>query len=389
MKVCGIIAEYDPFHLGHQYQMETARQLSGADYVVCVLSTAFLQRGVPALFPTKDRVKMALLGGADAVFSLPVTFSPMEAERFALGGIYILNQLNAISHLSFGCECDDISLLSRAAEMLEEPSPLFQHSLRQELNSGASFAAAQGKALSQAIGFDPAELSMPNNTLAICYLRMIRRLSAHLLPMPVKRLGAHDESSPSAGLYPCASYIRKKTVSGDWDAVQAAVPPSSLTIMRACASKGELCPENALDQALLYRLRQMDETQFERLPNMSEGLENRFIHALSSGSTREELIGLIKTRRYPYARISRALTHALLGIKKEALPALPTYTRLLGFKKTALPLLHQIGKESQIPVYSKNADHKTELAQDASAEAIRSLGTGKPPSFYTESPVII
>ncbi len=389
MKVCGIIAEYDPFHLGHQYQMETARRLSGADYVVCVLSTAFLQRGVPALFPTRERVRMALLGGADAVFSLPAAFSPMEAERFALGGVFILNQLSVVSHLSFGCECGDLSLLSRAADMLEEPSPLFQRCLRQGLNSGASFACAQGRALSQAAGFDPADLSMPNNTLAICYLRMIRRLSGHLLPVPVKRLGAHDENEPSAGLYPCASYIREKTVSGAWEAVAAAVPPSSLTIMRACASNGELCPENALDQALLYRLRQMDEAQLDRLPNMSEGLENRFIRALSRAATREELIGLIKTRRYPYARISRVLTHALLGMEKESLPALPAYTRLLGFRKTALPLLHQIGKESSISVYSKNADHKAELMQDANAEAIRSLGAGKPSSFFTESPVII
>lgn len=385
MKVCGIIAEYDPFHRGHLYHLETARSLSGADYVVCVLSAAFLQRGAPALFPVRTRARMALAAGADAVFALPVSFSVSDAERFALGGVSLLHALGVVNSLAFGCETPCLSTLSAAADCLKDEPPDYILALKRHLAAGVSHAAAQGSALADFLGLSEKIVSSPNNALAICYLRALKKLDSPMLPLPVPRLGAHHFFEGDG--YPSASAIRKWVLDGAWSKVESAVPKTSFSLILDAAQSGTLCAPDALDEALFYRLLSMRKIDWERLPNMSEGLENRFMNAISRAASRDALLAAVKTRRYPYARLSRTLTHALLGLEKNALPEYPSCARLLGFRQSALPLLHAL-RSSSIPIVSKNADAAAVLEQDARAEAIRALGTKNISHFFEESPII-
>ena len=185
----GIICEYDPFHRGHRRQFELIRaQLPGAR-IVCLMSGPFTQRGMPALHSPADRARAALEGGCDLVLELPCAFSVRDAEHFALGGVSILTRLGFVTHLSFGAE-DGLDALLPAAALLDAPTPAFQEALRAALVRGASFAAAQGEALAACLPAPrPAPWEKPNNILALCYLRALRRLQSPLLPLPVRREG--------------------------------------------------------------------------------------------------------------------------------------------------------------------------------------------------------
>ncbi len=383
MKACGIIAEYDPFHRGHLHQLDAARRLSGADYAVCVLSTAFLQRGVPALFATRDRARMALENGADAVFALPVSFSPMEAERFALGGVSLLHALHTVTHLSFGCETDDASLLNAAADCLQTEPPEYKVLLKAGLSEGLSHADAQGRALAACTGLSEGLIKSPNNVLAVCYLRALRALGSGITPVPVRRLGDYHGRTHAG--FPSASVLRERFLKGGADAVRGDVPEKTMDILKSAV----FCPPDALDEAMLYRLSEMDAEALCTLPSVSEGLENRFLRCLNDAVSREALLAAVKTRRYPYARLSRVLAHALLHLEKAQLPPCAPYARILGFRKTALPFLHECAKKSGIPLIAKPADSREALRADAYAERVWALGAQTPCRFYRESPVII
>ena len=383
MRVCGIIAEYDPFHKGHLYQMDAARAAAQADFVVCVLSTAFLQRGMPSLFSTHERARMALENGADAVFALPIAFSPMEAERFAYGGVSILNALGTVTHLSFGCETDDLTALSKAAACLQGEPPEYQALLKENLSSGQSHADAQGRALAAFTGLSADLFKSPNNVLAICYLRALKALNSDITPVPVKRLGDyHGQTSEG---FPSASILRERFLKGGLSAIEHDIPKATRDIIETAV----LCPSDALDQAMLYRLSEMNADDLRAISAVSEGLENRFLHSRNEATSREALLSAVKTKRYPYARLSRVLAHALLHLNKADLPQSPAYARLLGFRKTALPFLHECAKKSELPLISKPADYSGLLTADAYAERVWALGAQTPYTFYQDSPIII
>ena len=384
MKVCGIIAEYDPFHRGHLYHLTRARALSEADFVVCVLGTAFAQRGTPAYLSTRARTEMALKNGADAVFSLPVSFTMADAERFAYGGVYLLNALQCVTHLSFGAETDDLPLLQRAAQCLETEPPELKAALLSGLQGGLSHAQARGRALERVLGASCERLFAPNNTLAVCYLRTLTRLSSPMIPLPVKRLGAYRGGADG---FLSATDIRALCEKRDFAALAAALPAASYAIVQSALQSGDFCPPDALDQALLYRLKTMDRAALRALPGIGEGLENRLMRLSPAASSREELLGALKTKRYTYARLSRCLCAALLGLKADHLPPAPGYARLLGFSTRALPLLKRI-KASGFPLIAKNADAREALAADAFAESLWALGARRPDTFYKESPFI-
>lgn len=384
MRVCGIIAEYDPFHKGHLWHMARAREQTGAEYVVCVLGTAFAQRGAPYCFSTSARTRMALENGADVVLQLPVSFSMADAERFAWGGVYILNALGCVTHLSFGAESDNLKALEGAAQCLEEEPPMFKRQLLEGLKDGLSHVQARGRALNAVLGTD-APLAAPNNTLAICYLRMLRRLQSPMLPVPILRVGAYHGGLSG---FSSATMAREMCAHRDYPALRDALPEPSYQIVREALETGSLCAPDALDQALLYRLKTMDARALRALPGMAEGLENRVLQALPLSVSKEQLLSLIKTKRYTYTRLSRALCAALLRFEKDSLPPAPACARLLGFQTRALPLLKMLSA-SGFPLISKNADAKALLQADAFAEALWALGAGCPDTFYQQSPVII
>ena len=387
MTVCGIIAEYDPFHKGHERHLRLAREKTGADYIVCVMSGSFTQRGQPALLPAHARAEMALKCGADIVLQLPYAFSVREAEYFALGGVYILHALDCVTHLSFGCETDDLSLLQKAAACLERQEATFTAALQAGLGRGLSFAAAQGAALKGALGPAAEGLSAPNAALALCYLRSLLRLNSPIQPVPILRNADYHAAELKADAYPSASALRSAILRGDWPGVASAVPENALPALRRAVAEG-LCPPDGLDSALRHTLLLARPEAIARWPGVDEGLEQRILAAAGKTVNREALIDAVKTRRYTRGRISRALCHGLMGVEKADLPPLPDHARILGFREQARPLLRRM-QASGFPLFSRPAkDEKAAL--DLRADELWRIGAGLPlGDTYRRQPVIV
>ena len=391
MRTVGVIAEYDPFHLGHAYHLQQARQRTQADWVLCVMSGCFTQRGQGALLSPAQRARMALESGADVVLELPVPWAVREAEHFALGGISILHRLGCITHVAFGAETDDLPALSRCAALLEQPSPSLGAAVRERLAQGVSHPAALGGAL-EAL-FPGLGLSKPNNVLGLCYLRALLRLHSSMQPVLVPRAGDYHATDWSGG-FPSATAVRGAISRGDWLRVSQALPQRSYALLRAAVQRGELFHPQVLDTLLLYLLRTTGPEALRQLPGCTEGMENRLISAARTATSRRELLTAAKTRRYPYARLSRLCAHLLLGLRaQEVRPGLlPPYARLLGFRREARPLLRSI-KASGFPLLEKAADAPRDnviFQSDMRAYDLWCLGAGLRPGLgYRQGVVLV
>ena len=395
MKVCGVICEYNPFHKGHALHLARAREISGADYVVCAMSGSVTQRGAFARFDKWTRARMALFCGADLVLELPARFSGAPAPEFAGGGAALLCALGVLTHLSFGCEENALPQLHCAAKILTDESPAFKEALRAGLDQGLPYPRARALAAQQVSGITDLDalISQPNASLAIEYLRA---LPDHVMPVPVVREGCgyHEKS---LGQLSSATAIREAISRGETDRAFNAVPCPDL--LRQAYARGDMHEEEALTQSLLYRLRTIRAEELANIAGMEEGLEHRFLAAAQTACTRDELILSVKSKRYTYARLSRICTNILLGITKDNVRqyAAPTYARVLGFRRGAQPLLRAIKESSSIPLVTKAADYDRVdplFALDVRAQDLWSLGCTSPAlrksgRDYTTGPVIL
>ncbi len=380
MRVVGVIAEYNPFHLGHAHHLAEAKRISGADAAVVVMSSCFTQRGDAALLSTADRARMALQCGADAVFALPAMWAVRDAEHFALGGVALLAGLGCDA-ISFGTETDDLPLMQRLADALESPDEAVSAALQVQLAAGLPYPAALSAAMEAVIPGSKALLDAPNSTLALCYLRAMRRLGVKMDVVPVKRQGDYHASAVTDAM-PSATAVRSAVYRGDWRAARSAMPDAAFAVLQQAALAGHIHRDGALDTALLYRLRTMSESDYAALPDASEGIEYRLMAAAQTASTREELLQTAKTRRYPYARLSRLATHALLGLTDDILDdRIPDAAWLLGFREDARVVFGHFKERGTLSIISKAADASADcdwFLLEKRAYDLWALGTGLP-----------
>lgn len=381
MRVVGVIAEYNPFHLGHAHHLAEARRLAQADAVVVVMSSVFTQRGEAALLSPAERARMALSAGADAVFALSAAWAVRDAEHFALGGMALLAGLGCDA-ISFGTENADLPLLRKTAALLEQPDAAFRAAVQTRLAAGVPHPAALSAAMEAALPGCGMLLESPNSTLAVCYLRAMLRLGADMDVIPVQRIGGYHDSALGDAL-PSATALRGAILRGDWASVKSAMPEEAFAILQEAALRGRLHRPGALDAALLYRLRTISAAEAASLPDVSEGIENRLLTAAETARSREELLLSAKTRRYPYARLSRLATHALLGFTHDLLAAeeLPQAAHLLGFRREAQGLFAHIKEKGSVPIIAKAADFDRSapwFAAEMRAYDIWALGAGLP-----------
>lgn len=373
--VVGIICEYDPFHIGHARQFSLLREILPGATILCLMSGPFTQRGMPAIYAPAQRARAALNAGADIVVELPTLFAVREAEHFALGGVDILHRLGFVTHLSFGCETNHLETLQSIAYLLEAPTSTYLETLKNELANGASYPSAQGHAIVQTLGGEKGNIACkPNNILAITYLRALMRLKSPLIPLPVLRKGSYHSASLHTPGYPSATAIRSSLLSGHWSKADVACGYS--------LPRTHLHLPHSLDPVLLHILRSMGKESLRQLPGCIEGLENRLYDACRNVTSRQDLLTALKTKRYPYARLNRLCTHALLSITNQLQQEHPSssYVRLLGFRKDSKPLLSRI-KQSPLPIVSKAADgplHSTSFQLDIQSYDLWALGAGEP-----------
>lgn len=393
MQVCGVICEYNPFHRGHALHLALAREKSSADFVVCAMSGSITQRGSFARHDKWTRAKAALMGGADLVLELPARFACSPAPEFARGGVSLLSSLGVVTHLSFGCEKESFPYLDQAAGALAGESAEFKAALRKGLDAGLPYPRARAGAAAAVCGIDGEIISRPNAALAIEYLRA---LPEDITPVPVVREGCgyHDQALDTLA---SASAIRAAIARGELEAALAALPhPQPIQTQEA---DGSVHGEEALTQALLYRLRTMTAAELADIAGMEEGLEYRFLAAAQTAAARDELILAAKSKRYTYARLSRICTNILLGVTKDFADSnrQPAYARVLGFKKSAAPLLREIKRHGTVPLITKAADYDRSdplFALDLRAQDLWSLGCASPAARragrdFITSPVIL
>ncbi len=343
MRIAGIIAEYNPFHRGHAHHIRQTRALSGCDYVVVCMAGNFTQRGEAACLDKWSRAEMALRCGADAVFELPALWTLRPADAFARGGVAILGALGC-DVLSFGSEQADLPLLERMAELREaEPKPLAE-AIRSGLNQGLSHARARGEALAQYLGIEADALNRPNLILGVEYLRSIRALEMPMVALAVPRIGAYHGTE--LGEWACASAIRAALADGRMEQALECVPEEIRFLLRRAPRMHQG------DDLLLYVLRNMTEEQLRALPDVAEGLEKRVKNAAARSANREELMNLLKCKRYTFARLSRLCIHALLGITDALCRShpLPEYARLTGLRMASAPLMRELKARSRLPI---------------------------------------
>ena len=352
MTITGIIAEYNPLHHGHAYLIEELRR-RGASHIAVVMSGNFVQRGEAAILSKWARAEQALLCGADLVVELPGPWAVAGAERFALGGVSLLNALGT-DRIGFGSECGSVESLERAADALS--SPLLYDEMRRELNGGATFAAARQSAFSRLFGTDMAALlSAPNNILGIEYLKAVKRLNAGLIPETVPRRGSFHDADGMAGGNASSSWIRKKMLAGDDFAEY--VSEQTYGVMKHEMEEGHAPADlSRLERSILAKLRSTGRNSLSSLPDLSEGLENRIFTASRNARSLQELYSLIKTKRYPLARIRRIVLSHFLGLNASLCQGLPPYIRVLGIGKKGADILQSAKQTSILPILSRHAD---------------------------------
>lgn len=350
MSVAGIICEYDPLHTGHAYLMAQARE-AGAEAVVCAISGNFTQRGGFAVTDKLSRAEMAVSCGADLVLELPTVWAMSTAERFARGGVELLTRTGVVTELVFGSECGDLAALRRAADCLE--SPEFTASLASLPEDGRTFAARRQAALAALLGAEEAALlASPNNTLAVEYLRAVRRLGSLLTARTVRRTGAQHGEEASGG-FASASYLRQLLAAGETEQAAAYMPPAAADILRREQAAGRVADPSLCERAILSRLRTMTAGDWRQYDGGGEGLGNRLYQASRTGGMLEAVLAAAKTKRYPLARLRRMVLAAWLMLPEP--PEEVPYLRVLAANETGRRLLRQM-RDAGAPVLTKPAD---------------------------------
>lgn len=355
MAAAGIIAEYNPLHLGHCCQLRRLRALLGEETpVICAMSGNFVQRGDFALLGKHARAEAAVRSGADLVLEIPLSWACAPAERFAQGGVEVLLGTGLVTDLVFGSESADAGAIRSATEALLGPD--FPEALRRELAGPHSFAAARQRALAGLIGEEGAEvLSRPNDILAVEYAKALSREGSEVHLVPILRQGAgHDEDG---GEYPSAGSIRRMIQEGRRAEALAAMAPAMRELYEAEEARGR-APVFAAgaERAILAQLRRMGEADFLALDAGGEGLGNRLAAAAREAASLEEVLDRAKTKRYAYSRLRRLALWAYLGLRPETLPARVPYLRPLAMNQRGRALLAEARRRGALPILTKPAD---------------------------------
>jgi predicted nucleotidyltransferase len=385
MKILGIITEYNPFHNGHLYHLFKAKEITSVDYVIAIMSGNFLQRGEPAIINKWARTKMALNAGVDLIIELPFVFSTQDANGFAFGAVKLLDSLQIIDYLCFGCETDNLDTLYSISNFLLVEPQQYKELIVHNSKNGYEFPKARSQALCEyhrIFGIDglkkisPSELSKllkyPNNILALEYIKHLLNLKSKIKPVAIKRMGASYHQKNITGNISSATSIRNEILNNlsspktDLfmlnDKIKSTIPPSGFSVLERELREGRgPIILDSYRQYILATLRRMSLENTSRIHGVTEGLENRIKKASLKSYTVEQLINSIKTRRYTRTKIQRIILHLMMNLSKKDVKIFnrcgPLYARVLGFSKKGKTLLRTIKKNSSTPLISKLSNY--------------------------------
>ncbi|HAP33822.1 MAG TPA: hypothetical protein DCQ46_04870 [Lachnospiraceae bacterium] len=398
MKTVGVVAEFNPFHNGHEYFLREAKRLANADYLICAMSPDFVQRGEMAVISEKRRAKAALLAGADVVVAMPLHFSTAAAEIFAEGGINTLLSTRAVDSLCFGVENVDyegegVGILRRAAELLCNETDSFKECLKEKLKDGATYPAAVSMAVAKELGEKYADaFSTPNSALGCFYFKALIKASSKVL--------------------------------NEVSAVKRSTEPqmkSATQIREDIGNSKEYVPEYASDLSNALTLKDFDEMLEAKLiedffgredfikelikyQDMGEELARRIYREKNGRMDFSTLLPILKTRNVTYAHVSRALLHVLLGIKESEVEAFRRsfyekggypYLRVLGFKKSAASVMKKMNEESRSEIIMNLSEcenssfFKTDMYGKLLYDRVYARKYSEKPEYEFAGPVIL
>lgn len=348
MKITGVVAEYNPFHEGHKYHLERARQESACDCLAVVMSGNYVQRGEPAIIDKFRRGEAAIYGGADLVIELPMPFSCQNAEMFSYTAIKELTKLN-VDSISFGCESDDIQLLQKIA--YTQLTPDFNKNIKKELKKGLSYPNALSNSLISILGNEAKVASSPNNILAIEYIKSAIKLNLDLKYYPVKRVGTGHKDTELLGDFHSASAIRKSLIEGQSSKLKLTDKSREMIESFYIEHKKFNSLNNYLD-FLYYKIISKDD--LNDIFEIKEGLDNKILSQVYRHENLDDFIKSLKSKRYTYSKLRRTLLNILLDINKSDIAKFTSpntaYVKMLAFNNRGRRAINYIRGQGTILV---------------------------------------
>lgn len=385
MNAAGIVVEYNPFHNGHAFHLESTKKMTNADIVVAVMSGQFLQRGEPALLSKWYRTEMALKAGADIVIELPYQFSTQKADTFAFGAVSILAAMGCQS-LCFGSESGNVDIFHATLNFLEKNKQEFESNIKDFMAEGVSYPAAISAAFTKLQPGDAVlELSKPNNILGIEYLRAIKKLCAPINAMTIERTSAdyHDETFSSESIASATS-IRKSLFSAEenLEEIKPYVPFSTYLLLKQYTKNyGNFHSWESYWPYLRFRLLHSTPEELAEIYEVEEGLENRLVRVALSATSFYDFMSQVKTKRYTWTRLQRMCVHILTNTRREEMKqrmGKVSYMRLLGMTGEGRKYLNSRKGNLPIPLISKISSYKEDdIALDVRAARIYAMGAKK------------
>lgn len=365
-KSIGIIAEYNPFHNGHLYQIQKAKELTGADTVIAVMSGNFTQRGDTSLINKFEKAKIALQNEVDMVIELPTIYSISSAENFALGGIKILNEIGNIDYLVFGIEEENLEKLQAIADVLVNEDDEFKRNIKEELDKGNSYPKAREIVLKKVLSSENVEniMQKPNNILAIEYLKALKTTNSKIKPFAIKRKNTMHNDENINENYASGTYIRKLFIENNFNEIKKVVPKYTYERLLELKNQGTYVSSiNDFSDIVIYKIRTMTKEEISQIADVNEGLENSIKLASTTCKTIDEIIDKVSTKRYTKTRISRILTYILLDITKSEMEQSKNanqYIRVLGINKKCEGILKTINNNKLITSLKKFEENNRE-----------------------------
>lgn len=360
MHIAGIVAEYNPFHNGHAYQIKTLKAETNTNFVIAVMSGNFSQRGLPTIADKFVRTKMALASGIDMVIELPVPFASASAERFSEAAVSLLHKSGIVDTICFGSECGDIDALTKVADTLLDPPTLFSTKLKEYLRSGLSFPRAREIALIDTLENTPDSLGVyspiinnPNNILGIEYIKALKKYNSHIKRFTIKRIQAGYHDTNVTGEISSATAIRHLATKEDLATIKTCMPTTSFEYLAPFLHY--TYSEEKLYSFLNYKLIMSSKEDLYSLWDIPKELIHSILNYFPSCSHLSDLINKVTSKTYTRATVQRSLLRILLHITEKDMLTLMNldwspYIRVLGCRKEALPLLSTLSKAASCPI---------------------------------------
>ncbi len=343
----GIVAEYNPMHNGHIYQIKKIKDMFPESTIVLVLSGNFTQRGETSIIDKWKKTEIALDNDIDLVIELPFYFATQSADIFARGSMQLINYLN-VDYLVFGSEAGDINLLKNIANI--QMSNKYNNKVKEYLKEGINYPTALSRALND---FEYKNIDKPNDILGISYIRELNKLNSKVIPITIKRTNDYNCKDLNSNIV-SASSIRENISKVD---ISKYVPDNTYKHLNNLHFIDDYFP--FLKYKIISEIDNLNKYQ-----TVDEGIENKIKKVINKSNSYSELVMNIKSKRYTHNKIKRMLLHILLNFTKEDAKKNKDirYIRILGFNKKGQKYLNKIKKETKVPIYTKfNKNLENEL----------------------------